>query len=270
MNVTVVDATPPVADAGDNHTIQPGTTVYFDGSDSSDNIQVINYTWSFLYNRMNIKLYGENTSFTFHIMDNYTVTLVVKDLFDLEGLDNIFVNVIPEKVDFDDEKPNADAGENLTVDKNSTVQLNSGGSWDNECIVNYTWIIEYDGSNITLNRTNAIYRFEKIGVYNVTLRVEDAAGNVDEDRIMIIVTDHGNDEPDDDTALDVVPPDDTDPGDEGGGREGASSIYLWVGIILLMFLGVGIGIAIVIIRKKTSDNSEPPPENEFGRTGNEG
>jgi len=73
------DTTPPVADAGINMEVVTGSLVTFDGSDSSDNIGITNYTWTFTYNGSQATLYGVSPQFTFWTDSNYSVTLTVFD-----------------------------------------------------------------------------------------------------------------------------------------------------------------------------------------------
>ncbi|MGB2825797.1 MAG: M14 family zinc carboxypeptidase [Thermoplasmata archaeon] len=75
----IADAEPPVADAGLDAMITLGASVSFDGSDSTDNVGVSNYTWVFVYNGSTVELYGESPTFTFWTEGTYDVTLVVTD-----------------------------------------------------------------------------------------------------------------------------------------------------------------------------------------------
>ncbi len=75
----VVTATAPTANAGPDQSVYVGDQVTFDGSGSTDNIQVENYTWTFAYDGHNQTLTGVNPKFTFAIAGTYTVTLTVKD-----------------------------------------------------------------------------------------------------------------------------------------------------------------------------------------------
>ena len=53
MFVTVLDITPPVANAGKDITAYQYITIYFQGDGSSDNIGITNFTWSFIYDYSN-------------------------------------------------------------------------------------------------------------------------------------------------------------------------------------------------------------------------
>lgn len=108
VNVTsieVPDTEDPVADAGPDQTVEEGTKVEFDGSGSTDNDGISNYTWTFTYDGEIIRLYGETPSFMFDTPGNYIVTLAVLDFAVPTNTDSdIFrVNVteIPPEVDAD-------------------------------------------------------------------------------------------------------------------------------------------------------------------------
>jgi len=88
--ITVLDITPPIANAGQNQTILQGTTLTFNGGKSSDNVGIILYNWEF----------GDETSQTgvvaTHTYSNpgtYIVTLTVKDAAGNTNTDKITINV---------------------------------------------------------------------------------------------------------------------------------------------------------------------------------
>ncbi|GEM_PF-3145869 len=72
------DTEPPVADAGPDQFVYVGETVTFNGSNSTDNVGITNYTWSF-YDNSTIFLYGMVVNYTFNNPGVYEVTLNVSD-----------------------------------------------------------------------------------------------------------------------------------------------------------------------------------------------
>ncbi len=76
----VVDTLPPTADAGDYQTVFAPCVVYFDGSGSSDNWGIANYTWTFSYNGSTVVLWGPTPNFEFWTVGTYHVWLVVTDM----------------------------------------------------------------------------------------------------------------------------------------------------------------------------------------------
>jgi len=79
--VTPVSA-PPTADAGLDRSADQGIPLVFDASGSSDDVGIVNYTWSFVYDGEPVELYGASPEFTFELAGVYDVTLTV---FDEEG-----------------------------------------------------------------------------------------------------------------------------------------------------------------------------------------
>jgi PKD repeat protein len=98
--VTVVDDTPPVADAGTDHLVMVGGSVSFEGSLSDDNVAIVSYEWKFVYNGSERTLTGVSPDFTFWTVDEYVVTLNVTDAAGNYDTDTVTVTVeaaaIPE------------------------------------------------------------------------------------------------------------------------------------------------------------------------------
>jgi hypothetical protein len=68
-----------VANAGPDQTVFTDVTVVLDGSASTDNVGVTNYSWTFVYNGTTQILYGPVVSFRFAAGGTYAVTLAVRD-----------------------------------------------------------------------------------------------------------------------------------------------------------------------------------------------
>ncbi|OGS56912.1 MAG: hypothetical protein A3K60_01845 [Euryarchaeota archaeon RBG_19FT_COMBO_56_21] len=95
-----VDHTGPAANAGtDMNNIVTETPVSFDGSGSSDDVRVFNYTWTFTHQGSPMTLYGLSPDFSFMELGDYTVTLTVVDSVGNVDSDDVIVHVtilIPE------------------------------------------------------------------------------------------------------------------------------------------------------------------------------
>ena len=74
--ITVLDTTKPVANAGQDRTVNVGTTVAFDAGDSTDNVGIVSYEWDFGDGTTGT---GVTTSHVYSTPNNYTVKLTVKD-----------------------------------------------------------------------------------------------------------------------------------------------------------------------------------------------
>ena len=93
FTVTAVDRTPPVADAGGNIVVSQGALVHFDGRNSTDNVAVVGYTWSFTYDGAPRSLTGAQSQWTFTLPGVYTVVLTVEDAKGLSDSVSITVTV---------------------------------------------------------------------------------------------------------------------------------------------------------------------------------
>ena len=249
LTVTVVDITPPVANAGPNITIVKNEIFTLNGSKSHDNVGISNYTWSFHISGLNITTYEQEIQLIFHELGDHPIKLRVYDDMSLYGEDTIWVRVL-ENV-----KPHADAGSDMTIIVNSTVFLNGSGSYDNVGILNYTWLFEYDGEKVELYGPNASFKFEKAGNHSIVLRVRDGAGNVGEDTIMVSVNPiniDGNEEENDDDDI-------------GKSDKWKLGTYVWLIAISLVFLIAVIGITLHVIPRKKKDKLEESPVDELGR-----
>jgi len=179
--VTVNDVDKPTAHAGEDLTVGQGDTVIFNGSGSHDNVGIENYTWTLFDSGLKI-LYGISPNYTFDDAEVYAVTL---EVFDEAGnSDTGTVNITVT----DTEKPLADAGRNRTIDQGGNITMNGSGSSDNIDIVNYTWAL-FDAVSYELYGIEVNYTFHNAGVFNITLKATDPAGNQGVDTVTITVND---------------------------------------------------------------------------------
>jgi len=79
LNVTVIDTTPPRAVFGPNMTVNMNEALTLDGSASTDNVGVVNWTWSFEYRDEPITMSGEALNWTFQKAGEYQILLTVTD-----------------------------------------------------------------------------------------------------------------------------------------------------------------------------------------------
>jgi len=104
LMVTVFDNIPPEANAGPDVTVVSGSSVLFDGKESIDNLDVIEWTWNFIYDGHEITLSGEKANFTFQREGNYTVRLMVRDLEGNSDEDYMVVTVTESEKDHPSEE----------------------------------------------------------------------------------------------------------------------------------------------------------------------
>jgi len=187
--VTVRDITDPIAMAGDNICVDQRQKVTFNAYNSTDNIGIINYTWTFDYNGIKYILYGKSPSFVFHEAGDYLVTL---EVFDEEGnLDTDTVNVTVRDIT----PPTVNAGTDITINQSETVEFFfHQNSSDNVGVWDWTWTFYYDGIDQTLFHSMIMsslpfFKFDIPGTYVVTMNVSDEAGNWAIDTLNIIILD---------------------------------------------------------------------------------
>ncbi|MBA3044846.1 MAG: SBBP repeat-containing protein [Candidatus Thermoplasmatota archaeon] len=180
--LSVLDITGPVAVAGSDWVFDEDIIFTFNGSASSDNVDIVNYTWSFVYGTGQIVLYGAAPAFNFTRPGSYNVTLNVSDAAGNTDTDYILLTVN------DITAPKARAGENQKIYKNTLTFFNGSASTDNVGIVNHTWMFNDGQGPVTLwGGITQSHLFSVEGVYPITLNVTDAAGHWNTDTILLTV-----------------------------------------------------------------------------------
>ncbi len=183
--VVVRDARAPTAEAGPDRTVDEGTMVTFDGSGSSDNVGIVDYTWTVTGGTAPIVLHGISPSFIAGPPGVYAVALEVADAAGHRATDGMTLTVR------DATPPVADAGPDLTVPAGSSVTLDASLSADKVGIAGHTWTFKYDDRPWVLEGVAVAFTFDEGGVYEVALTVTDLSGNTGEDGVVITVVDTG-------------------------------------------------------------------------------
>jgi hypothetical protein len=181
--ITVLDAISPIAHAGQDIEVDQGTEVLFDGSMSTDNIGIANWTWTFRYEDGNITLEGSMVTFVFTIPGEYLVMLEVTDGRGLKGGDGLIVTVI------DTQSPVIITSGDIEVDEGTIVIINASGTWDNTMIANISWSFEYEGVPIYMSGIEMVFTFDIPGLYPVTIEVTDQTGNLASGIVNVTVKD---------------------------------------------------------------------------------
>ena len=229
--ITVVDDEPPVANAGADPTgVEAGDTVTLDGSDSTDNVGIVEYVWTFTDGTAQ-ELTGETVDYTFEDEGEFTITLTVTDA---EGSSDTDIVVV--LVSTPNDPPVADAGVDQNVKVDATVNLDASGSTDDNAIVTYTWTFEYDDEIVILTGVEQEFVFEIAGKYLITLNVTDAQGLYDTDTVEIVV---------ESSAISFI----TD--------------YWWAFAVMAAAVVIGVAAALMSRGKGGKGKASPPTENEI-------
>jgi len=187
LTVTVRDTEDPRAEAGPDVTLDQGSILCLEGSVSSDNVGITNWTWTFTYEGLEQTWFGQVASLPVNTPGVFMVTLLVRDSAGNSAFDTVLVTVL------DTIAPRAEAGPDMTVREGSVVTLDGSGSKDNVGVLNWTWILSNGGTGRTFYGSSVELNLKFPGVYNITLIVRDGRGNTGTDWAML-------------TVLDVTPP----------------------------------------------------------------
>jgi Na+-transporting methylmalonyl-CoA/oxaloacetate decarboxylase gamma subunit len=194
--ISILDNDNPIADAGPDIKVEVGTTVELNGNGSSDNIGIVSYKWSFIYNKLETNLENEKTSFKFEEIGNYLIFLTVKDANGNDDTDELTVTVVeknfpPEitevkpkqgiKVYVYDEDPAAVLiyvrfNEEMDIDENSVDFFFMNDSAGNPVSGSFNWLVEIQ-SNIWIYQLTFIpdkkLEFDETYTITVTTGVKE-------------------------------------------------------------------------------------------------
>jgi RHS repeat-associated protein len=180
---------PPTANAGLDQVVGPGTTVFLDGSGSSDpDADPLSYHWSLSRpNGSNASLSSATTatsSFVADVPGTYVAQLIVNDGTIDSAPDSVTVSTT-------NTPPVADAGPDQRVPLGSSVQLNGSNSSDaNGTPLTYAWSIlsQPSGGTATLSNPAAVdptFTANVAGDYVVQLIVSDGLADSAPDTVVV-------------------------------------------------------------------------------------
>jgi len=167
----------PVAEAGANRSVPVGGSITFDGRQSTDDVGIENYTWSFEDEGLQT-LYGPTPLYYFRHVGLFEVTLNVTDIDDNFDTDTMQVNVTYRT-------PTANAGSDQSVFQGTTVTLD--GSRTTGEIDVYRWNFTYGGDEVELFGMVVSYYFVEVGTYSITLNVTDTESLTSENHAVVTV-----------------------------------------------------------------------------------
>jgi hypothetical protein len=183
--IVVRDSEKPNAIAGPDITIDQNKSADLDGTKSTDNIEISNWTWIIKGEDGTItrRIYGAMASIFLFDAGLFFVELNVSDAAGNWNSD--FMNIIVR----DTTPPIAEAGTDIIINQHEKVILNGSKSYDNSGIIEWIWYIRTSSNEFTVNGENVIHTLDDAGIYDVILKVTDAAGNRDEDSALVTVND---------------------------------------------------------------------------------
>ena len=171
----ILDATDPIANAGNDRTVNEDTLVTLDASASTDENGIASFTWTF--NQQTIQmLTGMNPTLTFETSGEYTVTLKVTDMAGNYATDTLEITVV------DLTNPAAHARASILI--GWIVVFDAHSSSDNVGVVSYEWNF---GDGAAAKGQIVYHNYTELGAYNVTLTVQDGAGNTDIASIIVTI-----------------------------------------------------------------------------------
>ncbi|NIP43770.1 MAG: hypothetical protein GWN76_10800, partial [candidate division Zixibacteria bacterium] len=226
--LNVRDVTPPVARAGDDQTVEMNIVTEFNGSGSSDNVAIVNWSWTIDYQGDNVRLFGDHPLFTFEYPGTYQVFVIVTDAVGLQNSDSMVV-VVKDNI-----HPIAVISINPIVDVGIPIIIYGNLSSDNIGIEEWLWTIEIDGNAQQFFGSEIIFIFPVEGNYNISLQVTDIEGLMDIEVTSVKAIDDGQ--------KPVVP----------NGEDGIESwLYLVMGIAIAL-----ISIYFLIRWRRVVDNKD--------------
>ncbi|MCG2826437.1 MAG: PKD domain-containing protein, partial [Thermoplasmatales archaeon] len=166
----IQDSASPTANAGQNKEVNEDVETEMNASLSWDNVEIVNWTWSFMDQGEEVFLYGEIVHYPFTQPGSYVITLNVSDSTGNWAVDvlNITVkDITPPVITILSPVDNTITNQNLTLIFFVSDNVD-------------------DRDNITVNILNGtIYSNE--GVYPITINVSDRAGNSVEETITFTI-----------------------------------------------------------------------------------
>ncbi|MFW3145559.1 MAG: clostripain-related cysteine peptidase [Thermoplasmatota archaeon] len=258
--VTVRDTTSPTVNNFELITINQHETVNFDASGCTDNVGIVNFTWTFIYGMETIELFGIDPTFTFDDAGKFWVTLIATDQAGNTGskIQEIIVNDITP--------PSATFSYKKIGDDPVKYSFDGSGSSDNVGIATYKWTIRSTGIEWGRMDVEVVYEFPSPGTYTIGLEVNDLAGNSDFTSVTITVEepvipdDDDDDVVDDDDDDDVVDDDDDVVDDDDVSPQGfsRSTIILIVASSILLVLAFG-AVLLMMVRRNEKVNVDDEP-----------
>ncbi len=188
QTITIVetDSEDPVARAPDL-VVDQGSPFAMNGSGSTDNSRVANWSWSVDVNGTLEREYGVSPVVTIYTPGTFAGTLDVRDLFGRSGSTTFSVTVRPLA------RVTLDAGPDLVVPEGTLVNFRAVGEStvtpDFEGACSFVWsFTDFSGPQV-LAGPHPSYLFDHPGSYSIAVSVADPQGAAAQDRVNVTVRD---------------------------------------------------------------------------------
>ena len=220
---------PPLANAGPDQRVAPGTTVQLSSLASADpDGSIIKHKWRQTRGPAVSLADKSSPETTFKMPENSQLVfrLKLEDNAGAVARDTVKITSNP----YSNQKPLANAGPDQSVSQGTTVVLDATASTDTDgAIVIYRWT-QTNGPDMNLidsTSSTASFTADNVGEYEIKLKIEDDQGGVKTDYVLItVLPDLQKDDSDQDgipDSLDAFPADPNDAYDYDGDGIGDSS-----------------------------------------------
>ena len=196
VNHKTSDMTAPVivVNGTDPNNVTFGTAIFFDASNSTDNIGVVNWTWK-IQDVIDKTRYGPKLNYNFEGTGDKQMMLVIRDDSGNTARIDQSINVKPLDPS-DNNWPNARMSDlPQSVKVGDTVTLDASASSDDRGIVEYDWYVQLNNTRTRLTGQTTSFVASGFGSYEITLVVKDHAGNAGTDQRSVMSLDQGMKEP---------------------------------------------------------------------------
>jgi len=168
--------------------INAGETLTLNGSDATDNVGVVNWTW-YIQDVEEQVLYGESQSYRFDYAGNFGINLVAGDAAGNTGKTWAPVNV--QALPGDGEPPRANADIPTGAHVGDRMQLSGSSSQDNQGISSFVWYVNHNNTMTKLTGETISFNVNEFGPYEIKMIAKDNSGNYGTAEGMIIATPEG-------------------------------------------------------------------------------
>jgi hypothetical protein len=191
MTVEVTPATddhePPTANAGSQQTVDLGATIALDGSNSTDNILVTNWTWIIRdYNQKITRiLYGVNVTYLCENAGYLPVELFVRDESGNSASSMVGVDVNQSGSGMSIPYAGIECRDQASVGEE--VALSTSIYDNSQTIVDFIWYLSHNDTTWIRTGETSSFTAEEQGLYEVMLVVRDDSGFIGVDEATVVV-----------------------------------------------------------------------------------